>query len=110
MQGDILLVNVPGAEHNPRWVVVVSPQDRLGPSGKFFAAGISTDYPNPPLPHQVELPSRPGRHPVTGLTKPCVVKCDWIIELSNSDVVKVTGETPPDQLKLILEQIRKLQA
>lgn len=61
-----MLADVPGAQHNPRPVVVIRPGN--GPND-VFVVGISSLIGNPPPPYHVLLPYHPQGHPRTGLTQ-----------------------------------------
>lgn len=107
-QGQIALADVPGAQHNPRPVVVIRPPSGNGPNDAVFVAGISSLAGNPPPPYHVLLPYHPQGHPRTGLTKRCVAKCDWVFTVEQRHVVDVKGFVPTTYMKTILEQLALL--
>lgn len=109
-QGDILEANVPGDPHNPRPVIVIFPPLPDDPDGTVGVIGISTSFDKPAPAHWVRMPARTGGHPVTKLTRECVAKCNWAMEIAAKSIVRKKGETPDWVLRKILEQIAKLEA
>lgn len=103
-----MLADVPGAQHNPRPVVVVRPPSGNGPNNLVFVAGISSQVYNPPPAHHVLLPYHPQGHPRTGLTKRRVAKCDWVFTIEQQHIVAVKGVVPSACMKVILEQLTLL--
>ena len=107
-QGLIVLANVPGAQHNPRPVVVVRPPSGSDPKDAAFVTGISSSVANPPPAQHVLLPYHPKGHPRTGLTKRCVAKCEWSFAIEQQQIVGVKGYVPIAYMKTILEQLALL--
>jgi mRNA-degrading endonuclease toxin of MazEF toxin-antitoxin module len=50
------------------------------------------------------------RDPVTGLTAPCVVKCNWVRDVKQDNVIRSLGRMPEDLLKVIVETFDRIQA
>lgn len=57
----------------------------------------------------------PGGHPRTGLYRPCVLKCDWVVKFSTAAIQRRMGEMPNNHfeqatnwIKAFVEQ-KKLQ-
>jgi hypothetical protein len=48
------------------------------------------------------------RDPVTGLTAPCVAKCNWVRE--QDKVIRILGRMPEDLLKSVVETFDRIQA
>ncbi len=109
-QGDVLEANIPGDPHNPRPVVVIFPPLPDDPDGTVGVIGISTKFDEPPPAHWIRIPARPGGHPITKLTRECVAKCDWAIEIQINAIVRKQNETPDWVLKKMLEQIARLES
>lgn len=107
-QGSIIWVVVSDhAGRNPkcRPAVVVTPTNEIV-EGETFVVVAATSTISKPLPdNHIDLPWKADRHPVTGLFKRCVAVCDWLAEISHSDVEAVGGIVPPTVLNQILSQI-----
>ena len=50
------------------------------------------------------------RSPVTGLTAPCVAKCNWVRDVKQDRVIRTLGRMPNDLLETIVEAFDALQA
>jgi mRNA-degrading endonuclease toxin of MazEF toxin-antitoxin module len=48
------------------------------------------------------------RSPVTGLTAPCVAKCNWVRDVKQDKVIRSLGKMPADLLRDIVEAFDKL--
>jgi mRNA-degrading endonuclease toxin of MazEF toxin-antitoxin module len=107
-QGLIVLADVPGAQHNPRPVVIIKPPSGSDPKDTVFVTGISSIVDNPPSAHHVLLPYHPKGHPRTGLSKRCAAKCDWSFAIEQQRIVGVKGYVPVAYMKSILEQLTLL--
>jgi mRNA-degrading endonuclease toxin of MazEF toxin-antitoxin module len=107
-QGDIVWVAVADrAGKNPkcRPAVVVTPDDEIEEDGNVVVVAATSSFTKPLPDNVVELPWHRGRHPVTGLYVPCVVICDWLTEVSVSDIVNVGGRVPGAHLARILARV-----
>ena len=66
---------------------------------------ISTQYNEPPRPVEVILPhANPGQHRAkchTGLTRPSVAVCDWLVQIAPGQEVQVVGHVK----QLVLAQV-----
>lgn len=93
-QGQIVLADVPGAQHNPRPVVVVRPPAGNDPNDILFVTGISSQIDDPLPAHHILLPFHPRGHPRTGLAKRCVAKCDWTLTIERTRIVGTKGLVP----------------
>jgi hypothetical protein len=56
------------------------------------------------LGHPRSKPQPP--HPVTGLWKRCVLKCDWRVPIDAADIQYELGEVPPDDLEWAIAWIK----
>ena len=91
-----------GRNSKCRPVVILSSTHDIA-SGKQLAGVAATGTFSKPLPtNRIELPWKNGKHPVTGLYKPCVAVCDWIVKLDQSDIVSIGGIVPDSLLAAIL--------
>lgn len=64
-------------------------------------------FSRPLLANRVELPWQNGKHPVTGLYKPCVAVCDWLQEIDQAAIVSIGGVVPSVVLANILSKLPK---
>jgi hypothetical protein len=74
----------------------------------LFVIGVAVtgefDYPLPSV--SIELPySRANCK--TGLNKPSIAKCDWIVQVFEANVIKRMGFIPSSHLLSIIEEVQK---
>lgn len=50
------------------------------------------------------------KDPRTGLSAPCVAKCNWVREVRQDKVIQSLGYMPEDLLEVIVEEFDKIQA
>ena len=103
-QGSIVRALIPDAQgRNPknRRTVLVTSTEEIASASLVVVAAITGTFDRPLSEKQIELPWTNLGHPVTGLTKPSVVVCDWLVKVPICDV-RATGHRCP---KSILEQI-----
>lgn len=96
-QGDIVWVYVHD-EHgrNPkgRPVVILTSTDEIDTNTVLTGCAV-TSYFGTPLPsHAVSLPWYSRGHPVTGLRKPSIAHCNWLVTFGISDVENKKGRVP----------------
>lgn len=106
-QGRIVWVKLgPRGGYKKRPAVILTSDADLDPAETFFVAAGSSQVTLPIADNEVLLPAgTTSKHPLTKLKRPTVIVCDWIEEVSYSDVFQWGGETPPTAL---LEIISKL--
>jgi len=75
---------------------------------KAYLVGITTSYDDPPPGHWIRMLVAPGGHPETGLDRPCVLKCDWVVCFKVTAIIRKKGVLPDDQLKQAIDQIATL--
>ena len=46
----------------------------------------------------------------TGLTAPCVAKCNWVREVKQDKVIRSLGNMPSDRLNVIVDAFDEIQA
>ncbi|MFM9959706.1 MAG: type II toxin-antitoxin system PemK/MazF family toxin [Planctomycetaceae bacterium] len=99
-----------GRNHKRRPAVIVTPTAEILPGQALDAVAVTSHIP-PSLPEtSVELPWQIHGHPRTGLFKRCVARCDWLLTLAESDVLKVGGTVPDSELRQILAKLRVVQS
>jgi mRNA-degrading endonuclease toxin of MazEF toxin-antitoxin module len=61
--------------------------------------------------YHVRLPHGMPRQGIkTGLTAPCVAKCNWVREVDQHRVIKVLGHAPATELGTIVDEYDALEA
>jgi mRNA-degrading endonuclease toxin of MazEF toxin-antitoxin module len=110
--GQIVLASVSDGHGNTknRPVVIVTPTEEITEDRDVVAVCISTQVEDPtPLEH-VKLPWSRPRHPRTELNRPNVAKCDWVVPVRLSNIVKVLGQAPSAQMAEIALILRRLES
>ena len=111
--GDIVRADIPDPEGNPcaephRTMVLRT--DGV----TAWLVGISTRFSEPPPRHWLLLPFAPGGDKVTGLTQPCVLKCNWVKSKPVQQLSGVIGVVPPEifdkAVDLVLAEVERKKA
>jgi mRNA-degrading endonuclease toxin of MazEF toxin-antitoxin module len=50
------------------------------------------------------------RDVVTGLTAPCVAKCNWVRDVKQDKVIRTLGKMPEHLLRIVVEAFDRIQA
>jgi mRNA-degrading endonuclease toxin of MazEF toxin-antitoxin module len=90
-----------GANPKVRPFVIVTATDEIEPGKPFVGVAITGTFSIPPLPDEVQLPSRKDGHPQTKLTKEAVAKCSWARAIMHEEIVDYKGMVP----RVLMEQI-----
>jgi mRNA-degrading endonuclease toxin of MazEF toxin-antitoxin module len=109
-QGTIVIASVPdpaGGNPKERPLVVISSTVDVEAGKPVVAAAISTQFAEPLAPTEVRLPFHPKGSARTGLTKPCVAKCNWLCTLQQSAVRATRGYVSGKVLKSILSIVNQ---
>lgn len=114
-QGQIVLVQIPDPDGHPcdgpQNAVIVTKSNLLDTRDFFHVVGISTKFvESTKPPHWIKLPWDNGGHVKTGLSEPCVAKCNWVCPVEKSQIIKPTGALHDIRLREIIDWIRKLAA
>jgi hypothetical protein len=110
-QGSIVWAEVQDqAGRNPkcRPAVVLTATDKIVSGEDIFVVAATSRFFEPLPSHKIKLPWMRGGHPTTGLYMPCIVVCNWLLEISQSQVRSVGGIVPPSIMEAILLQVRRL--
>ncbi len=91
-----------------RPVVIVTPTAAIGSDRPLRAVCVSTQVEHPLPDDHVALPWSLPRHPRTGLNKPNVAKCNWVVSLPPSAVVEVKGWVPAKQMAEIIAILERV--
>lgn len=108
-QGRIIWLKLgPRGGYEERPAVILTSDAELDPAAPFHVAVGSSQISSPLAPNEVLLPAgNKAKHPLTKLKRPTVIVCDWIEEISYSNVLQWGGETPPTVLLEILSKLPK---
>ncbi len=101
--GRIFWAIYPGdrGEAKKRPMIVTSRRTDILRTGQVFAVVCSTDFPEPPGPGEVLLPSDPDGHSLTHLRKRTVAVCDWTTPFPVSAIEETGGLVPTALLREI---------
>ena len=108
IQGSVVwvrLLDPDGRNPKCRPAVVVTPSREIVSTGSVFVVAASTSFSTPLPNNKVELPWSSTGHSRTRLTKPCVVVCDWVVEIAVENIERVGGVVPPAILAEILRRL-----
>jgi len=106
-QGTIIRASVldpDGKNLKVRPLVVLTATREIAADEPFIAVAITTSVRG--AADEVRLPWSSDGRSRTKLTKPCVAKCSWAVNLTLADVVEVIGHLPSDPLDQIAEIMR----
>jgi hypothetical protein len=111
--GTILLVaNVTDTNRvNPKNRRVVLVRDLDDADAYAFGVAVTGTFPRKLPATSIKLPyhaaGRPGRCQ-TGLVKPSVADCTWVVQFTKADIITRSGWTPPVELRAILTAVQNL--
>lgn len=77
-----------------RPAVIVTPSDRITPTGQLEVVAITSRIPQPLPSDHVLLPWHAQGHPRTGLNRKCAAVCSWVARIVAGDVQSVAGMVP----------------
>jgi hypothetical protein len=109
-QGSIiraLVVDPRGQNPKLRPLVVTTASDEISKERPLVAVAITGALSNPIADDEIRLPFHPRGEASTGLRKPSVAKCSWLVKLQLDAVVEAKGFIPTKVLIQILEKIRQ---
>ena len=92
-----------------RPAVILTPTDRITPSGPLDVAAITSQLPQPLPEDHVLLPWHAQGHPHTGLSRKCAAVCTWLARILPDDIQSVAGIVPGPLLLDIVSKISHQQ-
>ena len=113
-RGDIVYARVadPGGlriDHDHP-VIIWTATEKIPTAAKIHVVVVSSQITTPHPRGHIPMPWRVGGHPITGLSKPCVAKCNWTPALTAADLHRHIGVTPTAIMEQIyVELIARLQ-
>jgi len=96
-----------GQNPKARPLVVLTPTKEIEASNLIVAVAVTGQFGDPLGPDEVALPYHPGGRAGTGLRKPCVAKCSWLVRIQPADVKERKGFIPSERLVAILNSVAK---
>lgn len=110
-QGSVIQAKVhdpQGGNPKLRPLVVVTPTAEIVASAPLVAVAVTGTFSAPLAGDEVALPFHPGGLAKSGLRKPCVAKCSWLVTLQAEDVLEIRGFLANERIAAILQRIGKL--
>jgi len=107
-QGSIVWAEVPdqaGVNPKCRPLVIVTPTHEIDTSTEIVGVAATGIFSTPLDKNRIELPWKHGGHPKTGLYKPCVVVCNWLVVIDKSKIQGVGGTVPTGILEQIIAKL-----
>jgi mRNA-degrading endonuclease toxin of MazEF toxin-antitoxin module len=108
-QGRIVWANVPrpdGSPGKPRTVVVITATEEINDTDPFVVVAITSTFQEPLRDSEVRLPFHLQGGGRTGLKRPTIAVCDWLIQLTKGQVLQEVGSLPTSVLIEIVEKTR----
>jgi mRNA-degrading endonuclease toxin of MazEF toxin-antitoxin module len=109
-QGRIVAVEAAdpqGRNVKRRPAVIVSRNSEILSGAKISCVAITTAFPDQPSEECIPLPFSPGGKARTGLKKRSAALCSWLFQITEKEITKYLGVTPPDELQKILAYLDK---
>jgi mRNA-degrading endonuclease toxin of MazEF toxin-antitoxin module len=111
-QGSIVQATVgdpQGQNAKLRPLVIVSPTADLATAEEVFAVAITGRFAEPLQGDEVRLPFHPGGQAKSGLRKPSIAKCSWLVTLRPEGVAKQSGFLNAETMTEILRKVGQLR-
>ena len=102
---DVNIVDPNGRNPKTRPVVILTATDELADADQFVAAAISTKFDEPLPVDCIRVPWSSDGRAKSGLRKPSVVKCRWLVTLKREDVIAARGHLPSTVMCEIMRMV-----
>ena len=88
-------------------VLLVGEKDLPTPSSPLLGVAVTSTFKKPLAEDQVSLSWNPQKAG-TGLTKPCVAVCSWLVAIHRADIADndISGVVPPRQMVEIQQKVK----
>ena len=108
--GQVVIVSIDDGRggFKERPALVISSDQECDAGNNLWVLAITRGIQDPSPSYHFVIHDRNTRDPTTGLTFPCVVKCNWFREIPQNRVIKRIGHMPDDLLKSIVEAFDRL--
>lgn len=109
-QGCIVWASIsdPRGRLKKRPLVIVTETSEIVLDNPIVAVAVTTTFPEPPTRQYVELPWDRRGHPATKLARRSAAVCNWLVELTTSQVEEIKGFIPTRTLIEIINRVREL--
>jgi len=102
--GHVVIADIPDPEGKPcdheHTAMVLRPPDE---KGNLYLLAISSKFARPIGRLMIEVPWATGGHPVTGLSRPSVLKCGWVVPFHVDKIECRKGNIPSQYADLAVE-------
>jgi mRNA-degrading endonuclease toxin of MazEF toxin-antitoxin module len=88
-----------------RPAIIVTPTDRLTPTGPIDVVAVTSRLPDCLPDDHVLLPWHTQGHPRTGLNRRCAAVCTWLAQVTDSDIQDIAGIVPGPVMETILAKV-----
>lgn len=102
---DVRIADPNGQNPKPRPAVILTSTDELADADAFVVAAISTKFDAPLPADDIQVPWSSDGRVKSGLTKPSVVKCRWLVRVKRKDILSVRGHLPSAVLCRIMRAV-----
>jgi mRNA-degrading endonuclease toxin of MazEF toxin-antitoxin module len=99
-----------GRRTKERPVLIISRDEENDEGKDLLVIAITKNIEEPRPDYHVIVHRDWKRDPVTGLTAPCVAKCNWATDVKQDNVIRSLGRMPQDLLDAIVEAFERIQA
>jgi hypothetical protein len=105
--GQIVWVEIADANGivKARPAIIVTPNDRITPSGSLEVVAVTSFLPDPLPDDHVLLPWHAQGHPRTGLNRKSAAVCSWQARISATAIQSVAGIVPGSILIEIMSRV-----
>ena len=110
-QGSVIRALVPDPQgQNPKWrpLVVLTPTAEIENADTIVAVAITGAYSDPLASDEVPLPYHPQGKARSGLRKPRVAKCSWLVAIPKTNILDVRGFLSHERLSVLLLKVSEL--
>jgi hypothetical protein len=111
-QGSIvqaLVCDPQGRNPKVRPLVVITPTSEILASKLLVGVAITGQFSNPLCRDEVALPYHPGGRASSGLRKPSVAKCTWLVTVRPEDIAEHKGFLSAERLLAVLSAVQSLE-
>jgi mRNA-degrading endonuclease toxin of MazEF toxin-antitoxin module len=95
------------AKHRPALIISSDADNDRGED--LLVVAITTKIETPCPPHHIVIVSETAPNPRSGLSVPCVAKCNWARDIKQDKVIRSLGFLDNDLLRAVVEQYDGLQ-
>jgi hypothetical protein len=90
--------------------LIISRNEENDQGQELQVIAITRSIENPCPHYHIKIHHSHKRDPITGLTAPCVAKCNWVRDVRQDKVIRTLGRMPDDLLEIIVDTFDRIQA